>query len=172
MLLHSVGLVHRAVVCYSISWNAWPLLSELRSLSLLIWRHDNDLIFAVLREYRYIVKNGVAWIRLDVFGRYVWIDRLVRGIVSLLQLSARSYIVDTALVAYSDVLIAHCSLRVRDSYRWVSSSSCRRWPARSSFVFWPRYTLYLQRRLCLPTRIVALRVRLMLRLMHLILGYL
>ena len=54
MLLHAVGLVYGVVVCCHICGDAWPLLCELRSLSLLVWRHDYDLVFSILRKDGYI----------------------------------------------------------------------------------------------------------------------
>ena len=50
MLLHAVGLVYGVVVCKCchICRDAWSLLCELRSLSLLVRRHDYNLVFAIL----------------------------------------------------------------------------------------------------------------------------
>ena len=54
MLFHAVGLVYGVVVCCHICGDAWPLLCELRSLCLLVWRHDYDLVFSILGKDGYI----------------------------------------------------------------------------------------------------------------------
>ena len=156
-----MGLVNGVVVCRRICGDAGSLLSELRSLSLLVWRHDYDLVFSIFGKDRYIGEYGIARIWLYVFRWYVWVYRLVRSVVSLFQLSACCDIVDAALVAHCDVLVFHQDLRIRDPDCWVGPISSRWWPScRSSFVLWSRYSLNFEGRLWLSTRIVALWVRL------------
>ena len=156
-----MGLVNGVVVCCRICGDAWSLLSELRGLSLLIRRHDYDLVLSIFGKDRYIVEDGIARIWLYVFRWYVWIDWLVRSIVSLFQLSACSDIVDAALVAHCDVLIFHQDWGIRDPDCWVGPTSSRWWPSCwSSFVLWSRYSFDFEWRFWLSTRIVALWVRL------------
>lgn len=156
-----MGLVNGVVVCCRICGDAGSLLSELRSLCLLVRRHDYDLVLSIFGKDRYIGEYSIARVWLYVFRWYVWIDWLVRSIVSLFQLSACSDVVNAALVAHCDVLIFNQDWGIRDPDCWVGPTSSRWWPScRSSFVLWSRYSLNFERRLWLSTRIVALWVRL------------
>ena len=71
MLLHTMGLVYGVVVCCRICRDAGSLLSELRSLSLLVRRHDYDLVLSIFGKDRYIGEYGIARIWLYVFRWYV-----------------------------------------------------------------------------------------------------
>ena len=70
MLFHAMGLVNGVVMCQMcrrICGDAWSLLSELRGLSLLVWRHDYDLVFSIFGKNRYIGEDGIARVWLYVF---------------------------------------------------------------------------------------------------------
>ena len=58
-------------MCRRICGDAGSLLSELRGLSLLVWRHDYDLVLSIFGKDRYIVEDGIARIWLYVFRWYV-----------------------------------------------------------------------------------------------------